>query len=162
MHDFLGWWLLRLRKLMPRGPFGRREYILAQIAASGVLVAIALAPLTRADELRHLRAEAARPSPLRDELRRLAAPVVAASAERAKPDALDALRMLTELLPDDARLVDLSIAAREIRLAGTCRDARSLVARLSRSGYFARVAFAAPTGKATDGGDLFAIVLVPR
>lgn len=162
MREFLAWWMRRLRNMAPRGEFGRRECILAQIAMSGLLTALALAPLTRASELRALRAQAARPAPLRDELRRLAATVEAASAERAKPDALDTLRMLTGLLPDDARLVDLSIEAREIRMAGACRDARALIASLSKSGRFARVALAAPSGKAADGSDLFAITLVPR
>jgi general secretion pathway protein L len=144
----------------------RLQYVLAAVAVASVAAAVMLTPAMRASELRALTAQVAALSKpaheavsLRAELGRLAAPVRAASTELAKPGALAVLRNVTELLPDDAVLTELDVEGTRVRIAGTCRDARRLVSLLSRSGRFSDVGFAAPSGRAPDGRDLFQIAM---
>lgn len=151
---FLAWWRWRLREatgLRPaRDPASRTLQLrLALAAAALFLTAIALAPVLRGAEIARLSAEAdalAAPAgeaaSVRSRLLLLQAPVIAASARLSEPDALDTLRLLTVLLPDDVQLSTLSIDGRDVRITGTSRDARVTVAGLRRSGRFARVTLA--------------------
>lgn len=144
----------------------RLQIVLAAAAAAAFAAAMLLAPLLRSSELGSLSAEIAalrKPAHdaamLRAELSRLQAPMLAASAALQRPAALDVLLRLTELAPADAQLSDLTIDGSQVRIRGSCRDAKRFVALLNTSGAFARAALTAPAGKAADGRDMFEIAM---
>jgi general secretion pathway protein L len=107
------------------------------------LAAIVLAPWLRqgeldrlSQELAALRAPAAAALSTRDQLLDIQATVAAAAEEATRPSALDSLRFLTDLLPDDVQLSELVIDDGNVRLTGTARDPRRLVLLLNRSRRF--------------------------
>jgi general secretion pathway protein L len=80
----------------------------------------------------------------------LSAPV--AEANEHDPAAmLDTLDALTKVLPDTARIVDLSIDGNDIRISGLAASAPELIGLLERSPRFAGVKPASPFVRKSDG-----------
>jgi general secretion pathway protein L len=121
----------------------RKQAILAGLAAALWLAAAAAIPWSRAAEigmlstrLDGLRAPAARASASRTKLAQMQSPFAAASARLARPDALDVLRLLTNLMPDGVQLSDLVLEGDAVRLSGVGGDPRRVASALARSGRF--------------------------
>lgn len=115
------------------------------------LAAIILVPWSRQSELDQISAElaslqkpAAVAAQTRAQLLAAQGTIQAAAEEAARPDALDTLRFLTGLLPDDVQLTSLVIADGDLRLAGSTRDAGKLVTLLNRSHRFHAVRLVGP------------------
>lgn len=93
---------------------------------------------------------AERSAALRLSIGSLSAPVAAANAH--DPAAmLDTLNALTKVLPDTARIVDLSIDGNDVRIAGLAASAPELIGLLERSPRFAAVKPASPFVRKSDG-----------
>lgn len=132
----------------------RQERVQLALGALAVLLwigAVVLTPLSRDAELADLagqvellRTPATAAAAARDQLRRLQGPVAAASARLAKPNALDVLRLLSELLPDDVQLTNLTIDGDTVQLNGTGTNPPSLMALLNRSGRFRQARLIGP------------------
>jgi len=81
------------------------------------------------------------------------------AAERIRlGDPLQALAVLTELLPDDTYLTVLTLNMRKLTFAGRSAGAARLIAVLSASPLIRNPVFGAPVTRSEDGqGDLFSI-----
>jgi len=107
------------------------------------IAAILLAPWSRqgelaqvSTELANLRKPAATAAQTRAQLLAAQGTIQAAAEEAARPGALDTMRFLTGLLPDDVQLTNLVIADGDLHLAGSTHDAKKLVTLLNRSHRF--------------------------
>jgi general secretion pathway protein L len=73
------------------------------------------------------------------------------------------IERLSELLPDDTYLTDLTVDGERVRLSGVTGQAADLVPLLEKSGYFRNASFYAPTtrmaGKATDRFSIEAVII---
>lgn len=73
------------------------------------------------------------------------------------------IERLSELLPDDTYLTDLTLDGERLRISGVTSQAADLVPLLEKSGYFRNASFYAPTtrmaGKATDRFSIEAAIL---
>ena len=121
----------------------RVQLAFAGLAAVLWLGAVVLIPISRdleidrlSAEAASLRAPAARASAIRAELIHMQAPVSAASARQAQLDALDALRAVTQLLPDDVQLSSFSLQRGLIGMEGRAEDPGRVVTLLNKSAYF--------------------------
>lgn len=73
-------------------------------------------------------------------------------------DALQALAALTELLPDDTYLTELTLNERKLTFAGRSPGAARLIAALSANPSVRNPMFSAPVTRSEDGhSDLFSI-----
>ncbi len=81
------------------------------------------------------------------------------TAEHARlGDALQAIAVTTELLPDDTYLTDFTLRERKLTLTGQSAAAAKLIAILSTAPTIGNPAFAAPVTRAENGrADLFSI-----
>lgn len=81
------------------------------------------------------------------------------AAEQARlDDPLHALAALTELLPDDTYLTDLSSSSRKLRFSGRSPAAARLIATLSTSSTVRNPVFSSPVTRSEDNhGDLLSI-----
>ncbi|HYZ34537.1 MAG TPA: PilN domain-containing protein [Crenalkalicoccus sp.] len=81
------------------------------------------------------------------------------AAERARVgDALQVIAALTELLPDDTYLTDLTLRQRKLTMGGRSAAAARLIGLLSADPTIRDAAFIAPITRATSGpGDMFSI-----
>ncbi len=121
----------------------RLQLILAGLAAALWLAAAVAIPWSRTAEIAtlsgeaaSLRAPAAQALAARTELMQLQGPFAAAAARLSRPDALDVLRLLTDLMPDGVQLSDLALERETLRFSGTGGDAKRIAAMLNRSGRF--------------------------
>lgn len=77
-----------------------------------------------------------------------------ADKRRGGPWAVEMLERLSEALPDDTHLTELSLEGNRVRISGISAQAAELVPLLEKSGHFRNAAFYAPTmripGTATD------------
>lgn len=150
-----------------REAWRRRGLAAAGIACGGLAVAAAALPfalqsfaLAAAD--RHI--EALRPRVVEAEaLRRRIAEARggqdAFAAERARVgDALRTIAALTEILPDDTWLTELTLRQRKLTMAGRSAGAARLIGLLSADPTIRDAAFVAPVTRAeAGGGDAFSI-----
>ena len=81
------------------------------------------------------------------------------AAERARVgDALRTVAALTEILPDDTWLTELTLRQRKLSLSGRSAAAARIIGLLSADPAFRDAAFAAPVTRADQGGvDVFAL-----
>ena len=90
--------------------------------------------------------------------RRLAGDAGAAAAARVHAgDTLQALAMLTDLLPDDTALTTLSLQHGKFRIEGQSAAATRLIGALSAEPHIRNPGFAAPVLRSDAGADVFAI-----
>jgi len=73
------------------------------------------------------------------------------AAKESLPFAVMVLEALSQTLPDDAYVTELSLQAATVRVVGLTIDAPALIAPLEKSGQFADVHFFAPTTRSPDG-----------
>jgi general secretion pathway protein L len=107
-----------------------------------------------------LRSSALRSSALRDRIETLLQPIAVAQAHR-PTRVLVALQELTTLLPDSARLTELTLNGDRVDLVGLAGDASSLIAILEESKLFRDVRFKSPVMRTSDGSrDRFEISLM--
>ncbi len=78
---------------------------------------------------------------------------------RQRPFAIDIVRALTQILPDDAFLEALDVRAGEVQLQGATRQASRLLPLLEASPLFREVTFGASTTQNPDGSERFQILL---
>ncbi len=106
-----------------------------------------------------LRPLAMRSSALRQKIDALTQPFAVAQAHR-PGRVLLALKELTEILPDSARLTELTLSGDTMDLAGLASDAPGLIASLEASKLFKNVRFRSPvTRRPETTKDLFEISL---
>jgi general secretion pathway protein L len=148
----------------------RPRWLLAGAAGSCAALALGavVLPFARQTaELSHLdrevragKATAAEAEALRGEIERLsrsARLVARAQQETARP--LEALAMVTRLLPDDTYLTGFEVRQRKITLSGHSGGAARLIRALAADGRFRNPSFAAPvTRLETLKADVFTIV----
>ena len=141
----------------------RRLVRRAAAACAALALAVAATPLVQqslalraaGDQIAALRPRMAAVDALR---RRLAGDGGAAAAARAHAgDALAALALLTDLLPDDTFLSMLSLQHGRLRLEGQSAAATRLIAALSEEPHIRNPGFAAPVLRSEAGADVFAI-----
>jgi general secretion pathway protein L len=83
---------------------------------------------------------------------------VLASARARVGDALQAIAIVTDLLPDDTYLTDFVLRQRKLTLSGQSAAAAKLIAALSAEATLRNAAFVAPVTRADSGhADLFSI-----
>jgi general secretion pathway protein L len=150
-----------------REAWRRRGLAVAGVACGGLAVAAVALPFFRqslalAAADRHI--EALRPRVAEAEaLRRRIADAKggqdAFAAERARVgDALRAIAALTEILPDDTWLTELTLRQRKLTIAGRSAGAARLIGLLSADPTVRDATFAAPVTRAeSGGGDAFSI-----
>ena len=126
-----------------RTPQERAQLVLAGVAAFAWVAAIVATPVSRdgeladlSDQVAALRAQTATAAAARDEVFRMQRPLAAATARLAQPSALDALRKLSEVLPNNVRLSGVAMNGSAIRIAANGGDAKQIAALLDKSGYF--------------------------
>jgi general secretion pathway protein L len=73
------------------------------------------------------------------------------AAKESLPSAVTVLEALSQTLPDDAYVTELSLQGTTVRIVGLTSDAPALIAPLEKSGQFADVHFFAPTTRSADG-----------
>jgi general secretion pathway protein L len=73
------------------------------------------------------------------------------AAKESLPSAVMVLEALSQTLPDDAYVTELSLQGAAVRIVGLTSDAPALIAPLEKSGQFADVHFFAPTTRSPDG-----------
>jgi general secretion pathway protein L len=148
-----------------RRPDGLRHFAIYALCAA-LVAACLITPIIRqqlalADAARQLAALA----PARDEAMRLhqrlavaASGQAAITAARQSVDMLAALASLTNALPDDTSLTDLTLNAGALTIDGESGNAARLIGVLAATPGISGPAFAAPVTRAIDGGsDLFSI-----
>ena len=156
----------RLRRI-PLGPAGPERAPprtwLAGAACAALALAVLVTPLLRQSlalqaaeaQIAGLRADMAVVDALR---RRLAGDAGAPAAARAHAaDTLQALAVLTDLLPDDTVLSMLSVQHGRLRLEGQSAAATRLIGALAEEPHIRNPGFAAPVLRSDAGTDVFAI-----
>ncbi len=146
--------------LRPR-PFPWRVAVTAGLAAATLLLALAIPAVTMIRDERRLDALNAALARLAPQVREVEQ--VAGAAERARREvetlrsfeaqhvrALPLLRELTELLPQDVWLTNLSLDKKGLELAGFANAAAQLIPILEASPTFDRVEFTSPVTKGRD------------
>ena len=105
------------------------------------------------------RAPAARTAEtLRARLAAAASSRAAIAAARRQGDALQVLAALTQALPDNTSLSDLSLKSGTLTMDGQSADAARLIALLSAVPGLRNPGFTAPVTRTSDGrGDLFSL-----
>lgn len=117
-----------------------------------------LALQTAARQLAALEPVRAEAMALNRSLAASAAGAAAIAAGTQRLDPLPALAALTNALPDDTWLSDLTLNQGELTFDGQSANAAKLIAILAGSRHFADPRFTAPVTRATNGGaDLFSI-----
>jgi general secretion pathway protein L len=147
-------------ELRPR-PFPWRVAVTAGLAAATLLLALAIPAVTMIRDERRLRALDAELARLAPEVREVEQ--VAGAAERARRQVatlrsfeaqhirvLPLLRELTELLPQDVWLTNLSADKKGIELAGFANSASQLIPLLEASPTLEAVEFTSPVTKGRD------------
>ena len=145
----------------------RRGLAAAAIGCCGLAVAAAALPfalqsfaLAAADRhIEALRPRVAEAEALRRRIAESKGGQDAFAAERARVgDALRAVAALTEILPDDTWLTELTLRQRKLTIAGRSAGAARLIGLLSSDPTIRDAAFAAPVTRAEGGGgDAFSI-----
>lgn len=149
-------------------PSVRKPLLRAGMAAcAGLAAAIAVVPFVRqslalgaiATRIDAVAPDAAEASALRQRLAAAAAGGDVMERQRQRlGDALQALAAVTDALPDDTWLTDLTLNQRRLTLAGRSATAVRLIARLSAQPALRNAAFNAPvTHSEARSGDLFSI-----
>ena len=136
--------------------------VIAVLALAVVVTPFAMQAIARASTERRIDALAprvARVEAMRKRLAEGAAGVDALAAERAKTgDVLQILAAVTDIVPDDTWLTDLSLHQGKLGINGQSPAAARLIPALAADPSFRNPAFAAPVTRAPDGhADLFAI-----
>ncbi len=129
----------------------------AAVALPFVLQSLALAAADRHVEA--LRPRVAEAEALRRQIAEAKGGQDAFAAERARVgDALRAIAALTEILPDDTWLTELTLRQRKLIMAGRSAGAARLIGLLSADPTIRDAAFVAPVTRAESGGvDVFSI-----
>ncbi len=151
-----------------RGRMLRQHAMPAIVAcAAGALLAIAVLPIAldaRALSSTEARIDALRPRVAQVEAlrRRLAAnadDIDVVTRERGKVgDALQVIALVTDVLPDDTYLTELSLHQRKLALTGQSAAAAKLIVALSAEPMLRNPEFVAPVTRAPMGGrDMFSI-----
>jgi general secretion pathway protein L len=151
------WRRIRLQPLQPRRrPLG----IVAWVACTLLAVAAVFEPFWRQsialaqtdDELAVLAPTVAEATALRRQLALEAQGGDILAAERVRlGDALQTVAIVTEALPDDTWLTDLSLRQRKLKLSGQSATAVQLIARLAADRAFRNPAFTAPVTRGNGG-----------
>lgn len=136
--------------------------VCACLAATAVVLPFVLQSLALASAERQIEALQPRVAEADALRRRMAAAKGGQDAfatERARVgDALRTVAALTELLPDDTWLTELSLRQRKLLLSGRSAGASRIIGLLSGDPAFRDAAFAAPVTRADQGGvDVFSI-----
>ena len=149
-----------------RGRWRQRAAAVAAIGCAGLTLAAIVTPFAtqavqRAAVERRIAAMAPKVQ-LAEALRKRIANADASrdvlAAERARlGDPLVALAALTDLLPDDTYVSDLSLNARKLSFAGRSGGAARLIGLLSASPIVRNPVFGAPVTRTEDGQSLFSI-----
>ncbi len=146
-----------------RAARARRLMWLASAACAALALAVLATPVLRQslalqdaeDQIAALRPRMATVDALRH---RLSGDAGAPAAARAHAgDTLQALAMLTDLLPDDTFLSMLSLQHGRLRLEGQSAAATRLIGALSAESHIRNPGFAAPMLRSDAGTDVFAI-----
>jgi general secretion pathway protein L len=150
-----------------REAWRRRALLAAGIACGGLAVAAVALPfllqsLALSAAERHIRAlqpEVTEAEALRRRIAEAKGGQDAFAAERARVgDALRVLAMLTEILPDDTWLTELTLRQRRLTIAGRSAGAARLIGLLSADPTIRDTAFVAPVTRQEGGGaDAFSI-----
>lgn len=150
-----------------REAWRRRGFAAAGIACGGLAVAAVMLPfalqsLALATAERHmeaLRPRVAEAEALRKRIAEAKGGQDAFAVEHARVgDALRVIAALTEILPDDTWLTDLTLRQRKLTMAGRSAAAARLIGLLSADPTVRDAAFVAPVTRAENGrADLFSI-----
>lgn len=148
-----------------RAARGRRLVWLAGAACAALALAALATPLLRQslalqeseDQIAALRPRMAMVDALRRRLAGDAGMGAPAAARAHAGDTLQALAMLTDLLPDDSFLSMLSMQHGRLRLEGESAAATRLIGALSAEPHIRNPGFAAPVLRSDSGTDVFAI-----
>ncbi|SRR5579862_861810 len=134
----------------------RIQLLLGGVAVLAWLIAIFAIPMSRQAELASLSADlaslrgpAGHAKALGSELLRLQRPFNAASARLAGPDALDALRVLSIVLPSDVQISSFDLDEGKLRVTGTGAEPAQIRDLLGKTAYFHEVTVTQPGGDET-------------
>jgi general secretion pathway protein L len=158
-------WLRRAQSAGDR--WRRRGLVVAAGACAALAVTAAVLPFvlqasaraTLEGRIAGLRPAVSKAEALRSQIGRNAAGADVITAEQARVgDALEVLATITDLLPDDTYLTDVSLRERKVELTGESAAAARLIAILSADPTIRNPAFAAPvTRLGTGTRDVFTI-----
>lgn len=111
------------------------------------------------DQIAFLRPEAERALALRMELGAMRRPARIAASKAAQARPIDVLKVITAVLPDSVRLLELSIEGNRVALTGIAKDAHGLIALVERSRAFHSARFRTPPIPQPDGMQRFNLEL---
>jgi general secretion pathway protein L len=151
-----------------REAWRRRGFVVAGTACAGLAIAAIILPfvlqsMALAAAERHietLQPKVAEAEALRRRMAEAKGGQDAFAAERARiGDALQAIAALTDILPDDTWLTELTLRQRKLTMAGRSGGAARLIGLLSADPTIRDAAFVAPVTRAESGGggDVFSI-----
>jgi general secretion pathway protein L len=146
-------------------PRPRRQSALAALCAALALACLAVPFIRQQIALNQAAALVAERAPaahvaqlLRAQLEEAASGLAAIAAARHQGDALQILAALTQALPDDTWLADLSLKSGSLTMDGQSADAAKLIARLAAVPGLQDPSFTAPVTRTNDGkADLFSL-----